>query len=68
MFLFLIGSTYGLYFGAKVMPVAMVPLYALAGFGAGASVLALIIIAFLHRYGSAGSHFATTSATRFSAD
>jgi MFS family permease len=44
MLLFLIASTYGLYFGAKVMPVALLPLYALAGFGAGASVLAPIIM------------------------
>jgi MFS family permease len=44
MLLLLIASTYGLYFGAKAMPVALLPLYALAGFGAGASVLAPIIM------------------------
>jgi len=40
--LLLIASTYGLYLGAKAMPVALLPLYALAGFGAGAAVVAPI--------------------------
>ena len=40
--LLLIASSYGLYFGAKAMPLALLPLYSLAGFGAGASVLAPI--------------------------
>jgi MFS family permease len=44
MLLLLIVSTYGLYLGAKVMPSALLPLYALAGVGAGASVLAPIIM------------------------
>jgi MFS family permease len=44
MLLLLIVSTYGLYLGAKVMPGALLPLYALAGVGAGASVLAPIIM------------------------
>jgi MFS family permease len=44
MLLFLIAATYGLYLGAKVMPFALLPLYAAAGFGAGASVLAPITI------------------------
>jgi MFS family permease len=44
MLLLLIASTYGLYLGAKVMPGALLPLYALAGFGAGASVLAPIMM------------------------
>jgi len=37
--LVLIASAYGLYRGAGVMPVAVVQLYALAGFGAGGIVL-----------------------------
>lgn len=44
MLLLLIVSTYGLYLGDKVMPGALLPLYALAGVGAGASVLAPIIM------------------------
>jgi MFS family permease len=44
MLLLLIVSTYGLYLGAKVTPGALLPLYALAGVGAGASVLAPIIM------------------------
>jgi MFS family permease len=36
MLLLLIVSTYALYLGAKAMPLALLPLYALAGFGAGA--------------------------------
>jgi MFS family permease len=42
--LLLIVSTYALYLGAKVMPGALLPLYALAGFGAGAVVLTPIIM------------------------
>jgi MFS family permease len=42
MLLLLIVSTYGLYLGAKAMPFALLPLYALAGSGAGAAVIAPI--------------------------
>jgi MFS family permease len=42
MLLLLIVSTYALYLGAKAMPFALLPLYALAGFGAGAAVIAPI--------------------------
>jgi MFS family permease len=42
--LLLIASTYGLYLGAKAMPFALLALYALAGFGAGAAVVAPIIM------------------------
>jgi MFS family permease len=42
--LFLIASTYGLYRGAEAMPVALLPLYALAGFGAGGVVLTPIMM------------------------
>ena len=44
MLLFLIASAYGLYRGAEAMPVALLPLYALAGFGAGGVVLTPIIM------------------------
>ena len=40
----LILTTYGLYLGAERMPSALVPLYMLAGLGAGAAVLAPILI------------------------
>jgi hypothetical protein len=70
MFLLLIVSTHGLYLGAKVMPGALLPLYALAAFGAGAAVLAPIIMiqAFPASIRFSGVSFATTSAMRFSAD
>jgi MFS family permease len=42
--LVLILTTYGLYVGAERMPSALVPLYTLAGMGAGAAVLAPILI------------------------
>jgi MFS family permease len=42
--LLLILTTYGLYVGAERMPIALVPLYILAGLGAGAAVLAPILI------------------------
>jgi MFS family permease len=42
--LLLIASTYGLYYGAERMPSALLPLYTLAGFGAGGSVLTPIIM------------------------
>src|ERR1700730_9212306 len=42
--LLLIASTYGLYRGAEAMPVALLPLYALAGFGAGGVVLTPIMM------------------------
>jgi MFS family permease len=42
--LLLIGSTYGLYRGAETMPFALLPLYALAGVGAGGSVLTPIMM------------------------
>lgn len=44
MLLFLIASAYGLYRGAEAMPVALLPLYALAGFGAGGVVLTPIMM------------------------
>jgi MFS family permease len=37
--LLLIGATYALYLGARSTPSALLPLYALAGFGAGGCVL-----------------------------
>jgi hypothetical protein len=42
--LLLILTTYGLYVGAERMPSALLPLYILAGLGAGAAVLAPILI------------------------
>ena len=42
--LLLILTTYGLYFGAERMPSALLPLYMLAGIGAGAAVLAPVLI------------------------
>ena len=42
--LLLILTTYGLYVGAGRMPSAVVPLYILAGMGAGAAVLAPVLI------------------------
>jgi MFS family permease len=42
--LLLIGSTYGLYCGVEIMPFALLPLYALAGIGAGGSVLTPIMM------------------------
>jgi uncharacterized membrane protein len=42
--LLLILTTYGLYVGAGRMPSALLPLYMLAGMGAGAAVLAPILI------------------------
>jgi MFS family permease len=42
--LFLIALAYGLYRGAETMPAMLLPLYALAGFGAGAVVLTPIIM------------------------
>jgi MFS family permease len=42
--LLLIASTYGLYCGAMTMPFALLPLYALAGVGAGGSVIAPIMM------------------------
>jgi MFS family permease len=44
IFLLLIASTYGLYCGAATMPFALLPLYALAGVGAGGSVLTPILM------------------------
>jgi len=40
----LIVATYGLYLGAELMPVALLPLNVLAGMGAGSAVLAPILI------------------------
>jgi MFS family permease len=42
--LLLIAATYGLYFGAALAPSALLPLYALAGFGAGGVVLTPILM------------------------
>ena len=42
--LLLIASAYGLYRGAETMPSALLPLYALAGFGAGGCVLTPIMM------------------------
>src|ERR1700724_3839844 len=42
--LLLIASTYGLYRGPRTMPFALLPLYALAGVGAGGSVLTPIMM------------------------
>jgi MFS family permease len=42
--LLLIASAYGLYLGAETMPFALLPLYALAGFGAGGCVLTPIMM------------------------
>jgi MFS family permease len=42
--LLLIASTYGLYRGAETMPFALLPLYAVAGVGAGGSVLTPIMM------------------------
>jgi hypothetical protein len=42
--LILIVATYGLYLGAELMPVALLPLNVLAGMGAGSAVLAPILI------------------------
>jgi MFS family permease len=42
--LLLIAATYGLYFGAEHAPSALLPLYALAGFGAGGVVLTPILM------------------------
>jgi hypothetical protein len=44
MLLFLIASAYGLYRGAETVPATLLPLYALAGFGAGAVVLTPIMM------------------------
>jgi predicted MFS family arabinose efflux permease len=44
MLLFLIASAYGLYRGAETMPATLLPLYALAGFGAGGVVLTPIMM------------------------
>jgi MFS family permease len=44
MLLFLIASAYGLYRGAETTPAALLPLYALAGFGSGAVVLTPIVM------------------------
>ena len=44
MLLFLIATAYGLYRGAETMPAMLLPLYALAGFGAGAVVLTPIVM------------------------
>jgi hypothetical protein len=44
MLLLLIASTYGLYRGAETMPVALLPLYALAGFSAGGVVLTPLVM------------------------
>ncbi len=44
MLLLLIASTYGLYRGAEIMPVALLPLYALAGFSAGGVVLTPLVM------------------------
>jgi MFS transporter, MHS family, proline/betaine transporter len=42
--LLMIAATYGLYFGAEHAPSALLPLYALAGFGAGGVVLTPILM------------------------
>jgi MFS family permease len=42
--LLMIAATYGLYFGAEHAPCALLPLYALAGFGAGGVVLTPILM------------------------
>jgi hypothetical protein len=42
--LVLIASAYGLYRGAEAMPAALLPIYALAGFGAGGVVLTPIMM------------------------
>ena len=42
--LLLIFTTYGLYLGVERMPSVLLPLYILAGMGAGAAVLAPILI------------------------
>jgi MFS family permease len=44
MLLFLIASAYGLYRGAETMPVTLLPLYALTGFGVGGVVLTPIMM------------------------
>jgi MFS family permease len=44
MLLLMIAATYGLYFGAEHAPSALLPLYALAGFGAGGVVLTPILM------------------------
>jgi hypothetical protein len=44
MLLFLIASAYGLYRGAETMPATLLPLYALAGFGAGGVALTPIMM------------------------
>jgi len=44
MLLFLIATTYGLYRGAETTPATLLPLYVLAGFGAGAVVLTPIMM------------------------
>jgi MFS family permease len=44
MLLFLTASAYGLYRGAETMPATLLPLYSLAGFGAGAVVLTPIVM------------------------
>jgi hypothetical protein len=44
MLLFLIASAYGLYRGAETMPATLLPLYTLAGFGAGGVVLTPIMM------------------------
>jgi hypothetical protein len=44
MLLFLIASAYGLYRGAETMPVMLLPLYALTGFGVGGVVLTPIMM------------------------
>jgi MFS family permease len=44
LLLLLIASTYGLYRGAEIMPFALLPLYTLAGVGAGGCVLTPIMM------------------------
>jgi len=44
VFVLLVTATYGLYLGAALLPAAVVPLYLLAGLGAGSSVLTPILM------------------------
>jgi MFS family permease len=44
LLLLLIAATYGLYIGAERLPSALLPLYVLAGIGAGGAVLAPLIM------------------------
>jgi MFS family permease len=44
MLLFMVASAYGLYRGAETMPAMLLPLYVLAGFGAGGVVLTPILM------------------------